>query len=674
MARLSEIQGESSTQSSGKMRLSDLGKASSEEPSGWEKAGATARGLATGSLGSMGDIQEFVTKTIPEAFGGSEVQAKMPGPQNKYLQAIAPHSAEGFKLPTGDDLEKHLQTLEKSVGATPGVKPGLEPYREGGQFVGGFLAPGAGTAKLVSKPIMKGAELISRARGKPLEQALKTMTTSAEDIAKAKTVSTVAKEASETERLTAEQSRLGKEQTKRGMAQRDLVKQLESGVNVAKEESVSTLNKIAKPSDNYQLGSSLREKIKGVESKLKEAADKTANTLKTKYFSEGQAKEKAGQFWSRSQTGQSFLKYLRDVVNPANSGKYTQAEVDAVKDLRESLIGRSVGGKIVRSEIGKIESVIRDTKKISQKPTMTGADAMKQQYMGRLAQKLEDSVYGYVDEAGSAIEGFAPTGRVFRETYREMMKPLNMYKSPVGKVASQEIEGLKGVFSSDASVVPKAVFKSPEQVKYLERMGVSKAELKPYAQQHTANQLSQLKTAEEVNTWMKSTDAAYLKEFPEVAKQAEDYARVFAKNESTIAGKAEAAGKIKESIKTGPQRVGAQVKDLEREIQDLQKMSRTNAEYIANGAFRIEQAKDTAAATSQARAYVYGLKERGIITEPETMSLLKDVAEVERQMLNKSAAVNALKGVLPWLGAAGVIGGAVGGYSLNKIIGGLNAL
>ena len=87
MARLSEIQGESSTQSSGKMRLSDLGKASSEEPSGWEKAGATARGLATGSLGSMGDIQEFVTKTIPEAFGGSEVQAKMPGPQNKYLQS-----------------------------------------------------------------------------------------------------------------------------------------------------------------------------------------------------------------------------------------------------------------------------------------------------------------------------------------------------------------------------------------------------------------------------------------------------------------------------------------------------------------------------------------------------------------------------------------------------------
>ena len=100
-------------------------------------------------------------------------------------------------------------------------------------------------------------------------------------------------------------------------------------------------------------------------------------------------------------------------------------------------------------------------------------------------------------------------------------------------------------------------------------------------------------------------------------------------------------------------------------------MSRQSIDYISNGLYKLENAKDAGSAASQARSYVYGLKERGLVEQAEADKLLANVTEVERQIKDKQAAINAFKGFLPWATALG--GSAVAGYSLNKLIGGLNA-
>jgi transcriptional regulator with XRE-family HTH domain len=604
-----------------------------------EKAGAAARGVATGALGGPGDIEYFATTTVPQIFGGTGETGTVMGRKTLF--------------PTSEELEKGIQSAEKFVGAKPGVRPELESWRGGGEFVGGIFTPGQIARNVLEKPIKAGAELIGRARGKPLTEATGKLEQQLGTTAERTGKEIEAKTKADVERLAAEQAR-------RGVAQRALAGQMDEAAKVAKEESVTALNKIAKPTNDYDIGVRLREKVVGREAELSKAAAKEAERLKGIYFGEGAAKEQKGQFWSQSQTGQEFLKYLKSVTNPANSGAYTRSEIAAANDLIESLSGVKVGGKVVRSEIGKIEKIIREVKELPSRATMTGADALKQQYMGKLAQKLEDSVYGYVDEAGDVVKGFAPTGRVFREVYRDMMKPLNAYESPVGKVLTQQLEGLKGLFTADATAIPATVFKSPQQIQILERMGVSKSSLEPFAAQYTSNQLSKLNKAEDVAKWLGSTEASYLKEFPELAKKAEQYASTFAKNEATVAKTTQSAADVRKAAEKV-------ARDVPADIKSLREMSVADRKEVTDGLYKVVNAKNV---PSQARTYVLGLKEKGLIQEAESNVLLEQIRQVEAAAADKQSAVNALKGVLPWAGAV-IGGGAVTGYSLNKLLGGL---
>lgn len=607
-------------------------------------AGGAALGALTGPLAPIASPVLGIGGALAGGFGGSKLQ-----------EAAGKYVPESVKKATGFEKKtREAETKEFPVTSTLG------------EFAPDIVSGGRILYSAAKPAIQKGAQLISRFRGKPLEASLKTMGTSVEELAKSKTSASAAKELAESQKLTEEQAR-------RGVAQRSVVRQLETTADLAKQESASTLSKIAKPSNDFELGSNLREKVSGVQSRLIEAANKKAEELKGIYFAEGAAKEKAGQYWSQSNTGREFMRYLDDVLNIKNRGKYTEYEIGAAKNIKDMLKDVEIKSQVllatgkpatqvVRSELPKIEKIIRDVKKLPSQPTATGADALKQQYMGKMAQKLEDSVYGYVDEAGTAVSGFAPTGRVFRETYRDMMKPLNTYESPVGKILTQEVEGLKGIFSADVTSIPKAVFRSPQQIQVLERMGISKDALQPYAARYTANQLENLKTADDVAKWLKSANASYLNEFPELAKKATDYARVFSKNEQTIKGTTEAAEKIRESIKTGS-------KTINEQISKLRSMKIEDREFISNGLFKFSHSKNPA---QEARTYTLGLKDRGIINADEANKIIEKIIEVEKQIKDKESAKTALKGILPYLGAAGLFGGtAVAGYSLNKLLGGL---
>lgn len=601
----------------------------SDEPSTLEAASAGARGLVKGALGFPGAIESMFTEEAktPELKGYETV---FPTPSNVGTAL----SKAGWKEP----------------------REAAQPYQTGGEIAGGFAVPTYATGKVAAPIVKEGVTIAKRAKGVPLKEAVGGLETSAEELAK-KTAAGIEKGETVGRKTLAEQSVL------RQKAMRDVGRQLEEGATRAKDESVTALNKIAKPGDEYQLGERIRQKVVGREKDLKAMVDKEAERLKGQYFAEGKASEKAGQYWAQSQTGQQFLRYLKDIQNPANAGKYTQFEVDAARDVEQMLASRKVKGEIVRSEIEKIEKVIRDVKKLPGKPTATGADAMKQQYMGKLAQKLEDSVYGFVDETGRAVEGFAPTGRLFRETYARMMQPLNTYESPVGQMITGQLEGVKGIFTADATAIPSMVFKSPQQIRTLESMGVEKKAMEPFAAQHTSNVLSRFQTAEQAQNWLKSADASYLREFPELAKKAEGYVSTFAKNEATVAeklGTKKTLGKMTVDV----------AQKARREAEDLSKMATEDKTAIGKYVFDINNAKNPTAAATAGRNYIKFLKDRDFLSEQEAVQQLEAVRRVESEVVDRQRAITALKGILPY--AAAVTGAtAVAGYSLNKLIGGL---
>ena len=640
MTKLSEITGD--TSSGGGMRLSQVDAGfKGEEPTAMEKTGAVARGVAAGTLGGLGDIEYFATTTVPKFFGGKGETGDFMGSPTFF--------------PRSEDVEKGFQQVEKAVGAKPGVRPEQEGYRTGGEFVGGLVTPGQIVKNVIKKPLEKGMEIVSKARGKPLEKALSEMTTTAEELGK-KASTRIEK----TEKVG--QEKIYTDQQRQEINLRDAAKRFDADAQLAKAESQSSLNKIGRPTNEYQVGEGLRGVAKGVEKQLDVARGRAADVLKDAYFAEGKASEAAGKFWSQSQTGQAFLKNLKDIASPANAGKYTASEQLAAKDLMETLSGVQVQGKIVRSQIEKIEKVIRETKKIANKPTMTGADAMKQQYMGKLAEKLEDSVYGYVSESGKPIAGFAPTGRTFREVYAKMSGPLNTYESQVGKVLTQEIEGLKGVFQADATQIPAKVFQSPEQVRILEKMDISKKTLEPFAAQHAANELSKLNTAEAVDAWINSSKGSYLQEFPAVAAKVKEYAKTLATNEVKAAEKSAGAKALSQRAKEISQRA-------QGKAEKLTDLTKENQRFVSESSRDIFNATTTDRSISAAETYVKGLERRGLATREETVAMLDKIRNVKSREVDKAKAIVALKGILPYVGAT-VGGGAVAGYSLNKLLGG----
>jgi uncharacterized protein YukE len=546
-----------------------------KEPTLGQQAYAGVYGLTKGVLGGPGELEEFAAYTVPEYFG-----ARKKGERDKF-------AGRETIFPTMKEVEKGAEYI-----GIPKPAPGTKTA----EFVGEVAPAVVAGGKLLTEGLKAGFSYLPKITTKG--RAEKSAVELGEQLKGAET----------------EASKLAKERgTRQEVALREAGKQFETKANVAKEESKTALNNIAKPTNEFQVGEGLREVGKINEKQLAASANRAAEVLKTKYFNEGKTKQKAGEYWSQSKTGQEFLKYLQNVMSPVNRGKYSDGEIAAAQDINKMLQSIKYKGQVIRPEIEKIETVIRDVKKLPSKPAMTGAEAMKQQYMGKFAQKLEDSVYGYVDEAGETIEGFAPAGRTFREVYKKMMQPLNAYESQVGQILTNQIQGLKGIFTSDASQIPAKVFQSPEQVRILERMDISKKTLEPFAKQHTSNELSKLNTAEQVKEWIGSTKGSYLKEFPQLEAKVNKYAETFAKNEAEVA-KRETGVKAIEAKRGVVSKTQEQAqKDISETIANIQGLQKFSPKTIGNEAIKI----------------VSDLSSKRLITPEKAAQLEKQIAEVD---------------------------------------------
>lgn len=579
-----------------------------KEPTLGQQAYAGAYGLTKGVLGSLGELEEFGAYTVPEFIG-----ARKKGERDTF-------AGRETIFPTMKEVEKGAEYI-----GIPKPAPGTKTA----EFVGEIAPAAVAGGRLLAEGLKTGASYLPKLTTKGRAEK------SAVELG---------------EQLKGAQTAAGQAARERGTRQELALREAESKFGAvasrAKEESKTALNSISKPTNEFEVGEGLRQVGKTNERQLAATADRAAEVLKTKYFNEGRAKQSAGEFWSQSKTGQEFLKYLQDVMSPLSRGKYTEAEVAAAKDINQQLQSIKVKGQVIRPEIEKIERIIRDVKKLPSKPTMTGADAMKQQYMGKMAQKLEDSVYGYVDEAGAAVEGFAPTGRTFRDVYRKMMQPLNAYESQVGQVLSKELEGIKGIFTSDASQIPAKVFQSPEQIKILEKMDISKKTLEPFATQHAANELSKLNTAEQVRAWISSTKGSYLKEFPQLEAKVNKYAETFAKNEAEVAKREAGAKALGEKRGVVAKTQEAAQKGVAENIAKIEGLQKFSPKDVGKEAIKI----------------VDDLRNQRLISPDQAAKIELDIAAVDRAYQGAEK-LQKMRNILLYYGA-----GSYAGFQGLKLI------
>jgi len=601
------------------------------------------------------------TMASPEGFVSPRTLGKTLTSAGLYGGPVAPLIRATSGLPLASRLASRAAGGAAIGGTTAAAfeeSPTMEqiPERKGtaaayGAGVGALLTPAIPGA---AEAFQAGRRLVQRARGRPLEISEETLRGTTEQVGRGAT-----------ERV-AEQQRKGVEQIytqaqRREINLRDASKRFDEQAQRAKAESQTALRQIATPSDDVALGEKIRQTAVVTEKGLAEARQRSAETLKSQYFNEAKVQEKAGQFWANSQSGRAFLRFLKDIQNPANTGKYTMDEIGAARDLELSLATRKVKGKAVASEIDKIEKIIREAKEPGRLPIKDGAPAMKQIYLKELAQRLEDSVYGSVDEA-SALQGFAPSGRIFRQVYREMSKPLNQYQSPVGRVLTEEVEGLPGVFRADVTSIPSNVFKSPQQITILENAGISRAKLEPLAAEYTANRLNNFNSAEKINEFLNSAEGAYLREFPQLQAKARQYADTFARNEQKAAQSAAGAQALEK-------RRGVVAERRQTAEQRLTADTAQNRSYIEGSLANIRNAP-TERLGAQAESYFKGLRERGLINQADEARYIAQVRDINEKIQDREAARKALinLGILT-AGAVGINYAA--GYLTNRFLGGL---
>lgn len=599
--------------------------------------------VAPGGIGSARSLGKFITSA--GMYGG---------PTGKLLQATRGLSAPariGTRAAGGG-------AIGGATGAAIEESPTVEqiPERKAEAAIpsaamGALLTPAIpGIGEMISG----GGRLVSRALGRPLKQSETTLRGAAEEVGQAGIA-----RAAEAERKGIQQ--LYTQAQRREINLKDASKRFDEQAQRAKAESQTALRQVATPIDDAVLGEKIRETAVITEKGLREARQRSAETLKAQYFGEAKAQEKAGQFWVNSESGKQFMKFLKDIQNPANAGKYTMDEIAAARDLQMSLATRKVGGKAVASEIDKIEKIIRDAKEIQRRPTMEGAKALQQRYLGELAQRLEDSVYGSVDEV-SAVQGFAPSGRIFRQVYAEMSKPLNQYNSPVGRVLTEEVEGLPGVFRADVTSIPANVFKSPQQIAILENAGISRKQLEPFAAEYTANKLNKFNSAEKIDEFINSAEGAYLKEFPQVLAKTKQYQQIFARNEQKVTESTAGARALEQRTKKVAER------RQEKEA-GITAKTEANKTYIENSLAVIRNAAPEKIAT-ETEKYFKGLRERGLLSQADESKYIAQVRDVQAKIKDKEQAKRALVGLgILVAGTAGIPFAA--GYLTNRFLGGL---
>ena len=418
-----------------------------EEPdvSAGQVLGAIGRGTAEGVLGAPGGIESFATQTIPKLFGGE--------------------GAESTILPTSSDIEQYVQKSEEKLGMNSGLDPRLEPYRQGGALFGENVAPVGFVGGLAAKAIKP---LKETAKGKGLEEALGTVTTSIQDLAK-----------QASSRINAKESEAVNELIKRSGQRRvnltDAEKKLASEIQSTRETDAARFADLGQPSSTARLGDEMQRRLTGTEFSRKARASQTADSDVAKYYQQASQKD-----WGTSPEFADVMMNLREM---ATSGKFNPDErklaVQMYQDLKTT------------KDIEGVEKVFRKYNEASKGLPKEGYDSVMQIFSGNISDMLS-----------KALNNFAPARKEFRGTYEEMMRTLDEYKTSFGSKGVAKEKVVPDRTQMMPTDYPGYYFQNRDTVRVLlEQLAGDAAAVRKFANQHVVNEL-QGKNAKQATEWL----------------------------------------------------------------------------------------------------------------------------------------------------------------------------
>ena len=438
--------------------------ATPKEPGFGEKAGAFAYGLGTSTLGSLGDIEEFVVP--PQLKGG------------------APMGRETY-LPTTKDIQK----IYGAVGI-PKPRPDVSGYQTAGEFAPAVAAGGKAAYELGKYGVGKLGKLMSS--GKDLAQELKASTSgriteeSEKAGAKAKTAES---------RAGAAEKIAEREAGKPGAEYGQL-----PGVTAGTEAGVAK----AIPQSLDEIGSSIKTKVDQQYNALKQTREANAQKYKAEAFNFALDKEKAGARVDQTKAFENAVDEINAAITNPDT-KLAVASVDTIKNqllqirraLKPQYLDETTGvvrGKPVSFEgLERLRRFLRD--RASGLPE-TGFDAISQQQAGKLAKSVENIMSEFSDKKINK----------FLDQYKKDSEPLRVFQTKVGKaLVDEQLVGKGANYAAvPAQSIPAKVFKSKEDFRALvDALGGDINLARQEAQKYFTAQMESRKTGEQLQAFLR---------------------------------------------------------------------------------------------------------------------------------------------------------------------------
>ena len=255
-----------------------------------------------------------------------------------------------------------------------------------------------------------------------------------------------------------------------------------------------------------------------------------------KYIDRGRKLENEGNSFISSESGSTFVGYLRNIQQPPPGAKVTKFSVEfrnAAKRLENNLRGQvPVGADDVLTaplplSIDAIDEELRNLRALENRTDLAGSDAIQRGRAANLANNLESAMIAWVGE-----EHYP------RAYYAEMSKDFNKFQRPlfkdaVGRVELDYHKPNQSPFKTTSKDLEDKTFGSAENVREA-RAFIGDQELDQFASRYVSNELYGKDAKAALSWWEKARKNGWIKETPEINNMTRRYVETLAQQEGDL--------------------------------------------------------------------------------------------------------------------------------------------
>jgi len=628
--------------------------------------GAVGRGAVKGVLGTPGELEYLGAYALPNYLAKKFPKAVSATPEKDQVQIF----------PRAETVGKMME--EVGLGKTPEQLKGAEFI---GELVGGLKGYGA-------KPVELGAKTVRTLTSSPLQEALKTVQFTGEQLA-------AAAKRSAGERLTAAEEKLLNEAVSavdRQMTRISGLKEVTEKVAPEVEQmqtAARSETKLATPETSAELAAK-----KDVNSVIRNLADqKYGSAEKFQKQIGGQAFEdyklaanvkQAAQAFGESIQGKALQKELDTIIGGGTGDlrKFGKAEIDIAREIRTELFGRRAED-ISLKEVEDVASRLPKSFSQSARETQARNMILEREARGRRpvdfqlvdnklrelrqteASKLPEAAtaiaktrYGSAaDRVENALKEWVGPENYPRETYAKASEALNRFRTRLGEAltAREEIPYATEEGMRELARPANILFESRESVNFGKQL-LGDAEVNSLAEKFASNQLAN-KDADAIVKWLKDPKNEFVYEVPNLSEKLTQYGQALASREGDAKAFSElqkqAAKKIAEA-KTGISEAKGVAETATAEAQKSFETAQKSADELT----RALQNEDPAKLYSSFTKMRPKLEETGVFDKSALDALEANISKASKiadAKERRDAIVGAVFGLIKRVGTLGLL-------------------